>query len=94
MNLPQITNEPFARTEGEPAPMSITDVSNVADGSLLRVEDVALRLRIGRTKVFELLKDGELESVPIGRLRRIPSECVTEYINRLRKAARANSSAA
>ena len=41
---------------------------------------------MGRTKVYELLKTGELESVQIGSSRRIPAiaVAVAEYVRRLR----------
>lgn len=52
---------------------------------LLKVEEAAARLQIGRTTMYELVRLGEVESVPIGRLRRIPSECLDEYVARLRE---------
>lgn len=55
---------------------------------LLTVEQAAERLGIGRTTAFALLKDGQIESVPVGRLRRIPAGCLTEYVNRLRHQTR------
>jgi excisionase family DNA binding protein len=51
---------------------------------LLTVERAAERLEIGRTKVFELMATGELESVLIGRLRRIPADALRSYVDRLR----------
>jgi excisionase family DNA binding protein len=51
---------------------------------LLRVEDAAARLGIARTLMFRLLRDGEVESVCVGRLRRIPVACLEEYVARLR----------
>jgi excisionase family DNA binding protein len=63
-------------------------------GILLTVEEAADRLRIGRTLMYSLIKTGEIESVPVGRLRRIPAECIGEYIARLRSANRQNSTAA
>ncbi|TDO35876.1 AlpA family transcriptional regulator [Kribbella sp. VKM Ac-2527] len=75
--------------------MSINEGSTATAGPLLlTVEEAAQRLGIGRTTVFGLVKSGELESIPLGRLRRIPAECITEYIDRLRAAARANNQAA
>lgn len=75
--------------------MSITEASIPTAGPLLlTVEQAAQQLGIGRTTVFALLKSGELESIPLGRLRRIPAECITEYIDRLRAAARDNRQAA
>ncbi|MEV4134405.1 helix-turn-helix domain-containing protein [Dactylosporangium sp. NPDC049742] len=52
---------------------------------VLTVEQAAQRLGIGRTLAYALVSSGEIESVTIGRLRRIPAECLTEYINRLRQ---------
>ncbi|WP_433299032.1 helix-turn-helix domain-containing protein [Actinoplanes sp. CA-030573] len=52
---------------------------------VLTIEQAARRLGIGRTLTYALVTSGEIESVTIGRLRRIPAECLTEYINRLRQ---------
>ncbi len=50
---------------------------------LLSPEEAAEALGVGRTTVFHLLRNGDLESVQIGRLRRIPSAAVQEYAARL-----------
>lgn len=39
---------------------------------------------IGRTKYFELLASGELESVRIGRRRFVPADALGAYVDRLR----------
>ena len=54
------------------------------DGLLLTVE-AARRLRLGRTLVYQLISSGELESVKVGRLRRVPAECLPEYVATLRR---------
>jgi excisionase family DNA binding protein len=51
--------------------------------TLLSVEDAAQRLSIGRTTMYTLLKDGQINSVRIGRLRRVPAEALTAYTARL-----------
>lgn len=51
---------------------------------LLRVEEAAHRLGIGRTSMYRLVMTGEVESVQIGGLRRIPAPCLEEYVERLR----------
>jgi excisionase family DNA binding protein len=48
---------------------------------------VAIMLGIARTRVFKLLKTGELKSVQIGRSRRILPEQVRDYVNSLLEAA-------
>jgi excisionase family DNA binding protein len=47
---------------------------------LLRPEEVARTLGVGRTMVFELIRSGELRSVKIGKSRRIPIDAVREYV--------------
>ncbi|MFC8431586.1 helix-turn-helix domain-containing protein [Streptomyces sp. NPDC057253] len=56
---------------------------------LLKVEEAARRLRIGRTTCYALIRSGELESVPVGRLRRVPADALAVYVARLRAAQRA-----
>ncbi|MEU2083138.1 excisionase family DNA-binding protein [Streptomyces albus] len=55
---------------------------------LLTVEEAARRLSIGRTLCYRLIRTGELESVPVGRLRRVPAAAVDEYATRLRQTHR------
>ena len=47
---------------------------------LLRAEEVASVLGISRSQVFILIATGELESVTIGRSRRVPVEAVEEFV--------------
>jgi excisionase family DNA binding protein len=51
--------------------------------SLMTVEAAATRLALGRSKAWELITSGELRSVQIGRSRRVPSDAVDEYIDKL-----------
>lgn len=53
---------------------------------LLSVEEAADQLGIGRTLMYALVKDGEVESVHIGRLRRIPADALPRYLEQLRAA--------
>ncbi|MBV9094883.1 MAG: helix-turn-helix domain-containing protein [Streptosporangiaceae bacterium] len=53
---------------------------------MLTVKEAARRLGLGRTLVYQLISSGELESVTVGRLRRVPAECLAEYVKALRKA--------
>jgi excisionase family DNA binding protein len=47
---------------------------------LLTVEQTAAELHIARRRVFELIRDGQLASVKIGRSRRIRSADLAEYV--------------
>jgi excisionase family DNA binding protein len=51
---------------------------------LLTPERAAERLDIGRTRLYELLAAGEIESVKVGRSRRIPAAALAHYVERLR----------
>jgi excisionase family DNA binding protein len=55
----------------------------------LTPEEVAEVLGIGRTKVYELIRLGFIESVKIDGCRRIPTVAVHEYVARLRREAAA-----
>ncbi|MGQ0846131.1 MAG: excisionase family DNA-binding protein [Sporichthyaceae bacterium] len=52
---------------------------------VLTVEEAADDLGIGRTLMYALIRDGAVESVRIGRLRRVPAEALSEYVARLRE---------
>lgn len=53
------------------------------DTRLLTVEEAARRLSLGRTTIYALLKNGQITSVRVGRLRRIPAEALDAYTARL-----------
>jgi excisionase family DNA binding protein len=61
---------------------------------LLTVEEAAKRLRIGRTSMYRLVSTGAIETVTVGRLRRVPPECLAEYVARLRRNAQSMAQAA
>ena len=50
---------------------------------LLTMEEVALCLNIGRTRVYRLVASGLLVSVKVGRSRRVPKWALEELVNRL-----------
>lgn len=47
---------------------------------LLRAEEVARILGIGRSKTYELIARGELPSLRIGRLVRVPRHALDQWI--------------
>jgi excisionase family DNA binding protein len=51
---------------------------------LLTVEQAARRLNVGRSTLYALLQTGRLESVTVGRLRRVPAEALSEFVESLR----------
>ena len=54
---------------------------------LLTPEEAAHALGIGRSKLYELLQAGELESVRIGACRRVAADALAGYVERLRSKA-------
>lgn len=61
---------------------------SISDSMLLRTEDVARELRIGRTKVVAMIGSGELPVVRIGRSVRVPRAALERWIaERTREAA-------
>ncbi|MEU6661786.1 helix-turn-helix domain-containing protein [Streptomyces sp. NPDC046821] len=48
----------------------------------LTVAEAARRMGIGRTKLYEYVSSGEIASIKIGSLRRIPAEAVNEFLAR------------
>lgn len=65
--------------------MGTTDdpATTIAEPILLRVEEVAHLLSIGRTRVYDLIMAKDLRSVKIFGARRVPRTAVDEYVSSL-----------
>ena len=75
---------------GEPAPQQVPplgDDTGITDRHLITVEDAARSLSIARSNVYRYLERGELQSVKLGRCRRIAVEDLDEFVRRLRVRA-------
>jgi excisionase family DNA binding protein len=67
---------------GEPGPSGSPIAGEaLTDSVLLRPDEVATVLRIGRTRTFELLGSGDLPVVRIGRVVRIPKAGLDRWID-------------
>ncbi len=64
-----------------------------ASPMLLTVEETAAELRIARRRVFEMIRDGQLPSVKIGKSRRIRRDDLVAYVAKLAQEAAAASAA-
>jgi excisionase family DNA binding protein len=53
------------------------------DQLLVTPEEAARRLSLGRTTIYELMSSGELQSVNIGRCRRVPVSSLSLFVTRL-----------
>ncbi len=53
------------------------------DRMLLTVEEAAAALGVGRSLIFELIAGGAIETVRVGRLRRVRPEDLRSYVDSL-----------
>ena len=81
---------PAARSgHGRVEARDVIDLTVRADDRLLlTVEEAADRLGIGRSLMYELIGRGQIASIQVGRLRRVPSESLTDYVAAMRQQAR------
>ena len=56
--------------------------TDVREQLLLRIPEVAERLSLGRSTIYELVAAGELPTVYIGRAVRIPAAAVCAWVER------------
>ena len=61
----------------------MTELSTRTPPSLHPVESVMRRLNVGRSTVFELIADGRLRSVKVGRRRLVSESALCEFIETL-----------
>ena len=50
---------------------------------LLSVEEAAAQIRIGRARMFELIRRGKVVSVKVGGSRRVPYDSLRAYVDQL-----------
>ena len=61
----------------------MTEPFTTNDQLLVTPEEAARRLSVGRTTIYELMSSGELQSVNIGRSRRVPVSSLSSFVSRL-----------
>jgi excisionase family DNA binding protein len=65
----------------------ITAANGAEDPLLWKPEQAAVKLGIGRTKVYDLMRSGALRSVRLGGSRRIPATALAEFVAQLEEEA-------
>ena len=60
------------------------------DRLLFTVTEAAAKLGLGRSLVYNLIMSGQIDSISIGRARRIPASALSEFIERRMAKGRAN----
>lgn len=85
--MPTTTLQLLAPTQpGRPparrgSPRQVVDLTVRADNRLLlSVDEAAERLGIGRSLMYELISSGQVDSIRLGRLRRITPEALSAYV--------------
>jgi excisionase family DNA binding protein len=58
------------------------DDSDYTPRLMLTVADAARRLSIGRSSCYRLISSGEIQSVHIGKLHRIPVDSLVAFVSR------------
>lgn len=53
------------------------------DAELLTVPEVMARMKVGRHKVYDLIRSRQLRSVKVGGSRRIPLSALAAYVSQL-----------
>ena len=49
---------------------------------LLTIPEVAIRLGLGRSLVYQLVMRGEVDSITVGRARRVPAQAIEKFIEK------------
>jgi len=87
-----LTPKPTSATPG-PAAGAVTEpaiedasANGITGKLLLTTTEAAQALGIGRSKLYELIRTGAVESVLIGSCRRVPAVSVVKYVEALRAA--------
>ena len=72
---------------GHDRPDALAIPEDDMDKLLLTPTEAATALGIGRSKVYELMQTGQLQSVHIGACRRVPAEALHAFLEQLRTAS-------
>jgi excisionase family DNA binding protein len=68
----------------QPAPdavsTEVTTIPPVPTALLYTIPEVMTLLRLSKTQVFDELRRGRIQSVKVGRARRVPAQCLTDFV--------------
>jgi excisionase family DNA binding protein len=78
--------EHVGHARAQPTHLRQPDAAGMPPRVLLTPEEAAQSLGISRSKLYELLRAGAIDSIQIDRLRRIPVQALHEFVARLREA--------
>lgn len=90
MSTPTLRFPEIARESRHRGPLD--HVQPVTPRILLSINEAAASLGIGRTLMYELLSSGQVESVYVGRLHRVPADALAAFVAMLRSEGQRDSS--
>ena len=70
---------------GRKTEQSVDVTLRASDRLLLTAEEAAERLGVGRSMMYQLIAAGLIDTIRVGRLRRIEPDALAAYIARLRR---------
>lgn len=76
--VPQQSSSPISESRGM-TPLPVTTFGS-ATKLLLTVQEAANALRVSRSSLYKLLLTGEIPSIKVGRMRRIPLTSLKEWV--------------
>jgi excisionase family DNA binding protein len=53
----------------------------MSEETLLKVEELATRIKVSRSTAYALVKSGEIKSIWVGTARRVPVAAVMEWLD-------------
>jgi excisionase family DNA binding protein len=72
-------------SEGPNVPAEVASDAAGEPVLLLTIQGAGRALGVGRSTIYQLVQQGDLEVVHIGRAARIPVDAVHDYVRRLRR---------
>jgi excisionase family DNA binding protein len=84
-------SEPRQPREAEDSGRQSSQLDQLRLPLVFTVEEAADRLGVGRTLMYSLVSSGAVESVRIGRLRRVPADALGTFLDELRRGIGADA---
>ena len=67
---------------------SVPTIPSVSAALLYTIQDVMVLLRLSKTQIFDEIRRGRIQSVKVGRARRVPAQSLTDFVALLIEEAR------
>lgn len=74
------TRQKAALPVPDAATTEVTTIPPVPAALLYTIPEVMALLRLSKTQVFDELRRGRIQSVKVGRARRVPAQCLNDFV--------------